>query len=394
MVAPGLGTYANPIVIGDDLAPLGSASNPIVIQVDEGWCQDEPDQLGSDADTEIMATPEFWGTLTAGHLAVPVKDDVALDSSSVRVPTRSLVCEDPEGFQPFGRSSPNGFQSEKALKITKHSFDALRECPGFGATRRENVASDHRENTLPSNSNRSKQLQGQSEEGRVTMRFYAPDFQKGATWPTNLLVNQVIIRTAFSPDIPCSLEIFKQDDILFGRGAVVVPMEGKDPKCFLTFSPKARQDDHGTNVRASRKRADGIVILESVVPEREKGANWRYGFTGQVSVEIYKRWPPLASDYEEREVFFGSIALIIHSDGVDPKCFLTFSQGLSSADRKPYSPAPDNNVHNALLVLKNHLSSVGSLLPSLGGRRKPFWVVAAMRNLEHEAVNMTPPHAI
>jgi hypothetical protein len=98
----------------------------------------------------------------------------------------------------------------------------------------------------------------------------------------------VIIRTAFSPDIPCSLEIFKQDDILFGRGAVVVPIEGEDPKCFLTFFPKAHQDDHGTNVRASRTRADGIVILESVLPEWEKGANWRHGFTSQVSVELYK----------------------------------------------------------------------------------------------------------
>lgn len=84
MVAAELGTYANPIVIGDDLAPLGSASNPIVIQVDGGWCRDEPNQLGSDADTEIMATPEFWGTLTG---AVPVTDDAAIDSS-VRVPIR------------------------------------------------------------------------------------------------------------------------------------------------------------------------------------------------------------------------------------------------------------------------------------------------------------------
>lgn len=143
MVAPELGTDANPIVIGDDLAPLGSASNPIVIQVDEGWCRDEPTQLGSDADTEIMATPEFWGTLTGANVAVPVKDDAAIDSS-VRVPIRPLVCEDPEGPQPFEQSTPNCFQSEyKALKVTENSFDASRECPRFGAARRESVASDH-----------------------------------------------------------------------------------------------------------------------------------------------------------------------------------------------------------------------------------------------------------
>jgi hypothetical protein len=45
-----------------------------------------------------VATPEFWGTLTGAHVAVPVKDDAAIDSS-VRVPIRSLVCEDPEGLQ-------------------------------------------------------------------------------------------------------------------------------------------------------------------------------------------------------------------------------------------------------------------------------------------------------
>lgn len=182
------------------------------------------------------------------------------------------------------------------------------------------------------------------------MRFYTPEFQKGATWPKNLLVNQMIIRTAFSPDIPCSLEIFKQDDILFGRGAVVVPLEGEDPKFFLTFSPKARQDDQGTSVRASRKRSDGIVICESVVPEREKGANWRYGFTGRISIELYKRWPPLASDYEERQDFFGSVALSIHSDGADPKCFLAFSSGQSSADCEPQSSAPGNAISEPSMI--------------------------------------------
>lgn len=177
------------------------------------------------------------------------------------------------------------------------------------------------------------------------MRFHVPEFQKGDTWPTEILVNRVIIRKAlFSPDIPCSLEICKQDDILFGRGAVVVRSERVDPKFFLTFSPKVLQHDHGTNVRASRKESEGIVIFESVPPEWKKGANWRHDFTGRISIELYKRWPPLASDYEEREDRFGSIVLNIHSDGVDPKCFLTFSSGRPSAGHKPHSPAPDNDV--------------------------------------------------
>ncbi|GIK06063.1 hypothetical protein Aspvir_010181 [Aspergillus viridinutans] len=144
MVVPELGTYANPIVIGDDLAPLGSASNPIVIQVDEGWCREEPDQLGSDADTEIMATPEFWETLTGANFAIPVKDDAAIDSA-VSVPIGSLVREDPEALQPFKQSTLNGFQSDdKALKVMENSLDSSRESPRFRAVRRESVVSDHR----------------------------------------------------------------------------------------------------------------------------------------------------------------------------------------------------------------------------------------------------------
>jgi hypothetical protein len=151
----------------------------------------------------------------------------------------------------------------------------------------------------------------------------------------------VVIRTAFfSPDIPCSLATLDGDDILFGRGAVVVPLEGGHPESFLTFSTKVRQDDHGTYIHASQERSNGIVIFESDVPEREKGANWRYSFTGRLSIELHKRWPPLASNYEEREDWFGNIALNIHSDGVDPKCFLTFAPALASAGHNPHLPAP------------------------------------------------------
>lgn len=64
------------------------------------------------------------------------------------------------------------------------------------------------------------------------------------------ILSQVVIRTAIFPlFIPCSLEIFKQDDILFGRGTVVVSLEGEDLKSLLTFLPKVRLDDHGNGVR-------------------------------------------------------------------------------------------------------------------------------------------------
>ncbi|KAJ5489166.1 hypothetical protein N7539_004056 [Penicillium diatomitis] len=138
------GTQANPILIGDDLAPLGSASNPIVIHVNEGWYGDEPDRLGSDADTEIIATPEFWETLIGRNLAAPVDEGEAVDSSSVRAPTRSLVCEDPEDLRSFEQSTPNCFHfDDKALKVAEISFDASQVCSGPGAARSENVAIGH-----------------------------------------------------------------------------------------------------------------------------------------------------------------------------------------------------------------------------------------------------------
>jgi hypothetical protein len=135
IVAPKLGTQAYPIVIGDDPAPSGSASNPIVIHVDEGWCRDETDQLGSDANTEIMATPEFWGTLTGENLTVPVNEEADFSFVSTRLP----VWEDPEGLQPFEQSTPNCCQSDHKA----YSCDASRECPRVRTARRDSVASDH-----------------------------------------------------------------------------------------------------------------------------------------------------------------------------------------------------------------------------------------------------------
>ncbi len=131
--------------------------------------------------------------------------------------------------------------------------------------------------------------------------------KKGATWPKSFVVNRVIIRTDFSSGIPCSLENFQKDDTLLGRGAVVIRLEGENLSVFLTFSPKDPQDNHGTNVRASSKRSNGIVVFESAGAQREQGANWRRGFTGRIYIELYKSWPFLASVYEERKDFFGSV---------------------------------------------------------------------------------------
>ncbi|KAJ5374509.1 hypothetical protein N7517_006515 [Penicillium concentricum] len=111
IVSSKLGMQANPIGFGDDLALLSSASNPTVIHVDEGWCRDETNQLSSDADTEIMAIPEFWA-LTGGNFTVPVYKGEA-------VPTRSPVCEDREDLRSFEQSTPNCFHLDgKAPKVT------------------------------------------------------------------------------------------------------------------------------------------------------------------------------------------------------------------------------------------------------------------------------------
>jgi hypothetical protein len=118
IVAPNLGTQAYPIVISDDPAPLGSASNPIVIHVDEDWCRDKIDQLGSDADTEIMATPEFWDAWTRESLTAPPVEGEAVASFPIHAVSRSSVCENPEDFRQFGQSSGNrSHLDEKALEM-------------------------------------------------------------------------------------------------------------------------------------------------------------------------------------------------------------------------------------------------------------------------------------
>ncbi|KAJ5588485.1 hypothetical protein N7537_011163 [Penicillium hordei] len=62
--SPELGTEANSIVIRDVSATLGSASIPIVGYIDEDCGYGEMEPLVSDADTDIMATPEFLENLT------------------------------------------------------------------------------------------------------------------------------------------------------------------------------------------------------------------------------------------------------------------------------------------------------------------------------------------
>lgn len=83
-----LGTEANLIIIRDDLAPLDSVSNHIVIYVDEDCGYDETEQPGSVADTEIMPILEFWENLIDRSFLVPADEGVTVDLMSILTLTR------------------------------------------------------------------------------------------------------------------------------------------------------------------------------------------------------------------------------------------------------------------------------------------------------------------
>ena len=113
-----LGTQANPIVIWDGLAPVDSALT-IVVHVDEDWCYDKVDQRGSDTDTEIMTTPEFWEILIYENFSVIAGEREAVGLSSVCAQTRPSAHVNPENLHSFGWSSANSFRlDDKALRIT------------------------------------------------------------------------------------------------------------------------------------------------------------------------------------------------------------------------------------------------------------------------------------
>lgn len=82
--------------------------------------------------------------MTNGNFAVPIDKGVAVDSSSVRAPTRSLVSEDLEGLYLFEQSTLGYFHfSSKALKVTEDSFNALQNCSSLKTIRSKKLANNH-----------------------------------------------------------------------------------------------------------------------------------------------------------------------------------------------------------------------------------------------------------
>jgi hypothetical protein len=110
-------------VIGDDPAPLGSASNPIVIYVEEDCGYDEAEQLGSDADTEIMATLEFWEKLIDESFPVSADERTEVNAVSVLSSTARLACEDPGQPRILEQNCPR--LDDKAPKVMEDHSVAL-----------------------------------------------------------------------------------------------------------------------------------------------------------------------------------------------------------------------------------------------------------------------------
>lgn len=120
---------------------------------------------------------------------------------------------------------------------------------------------------------------------------------------------------------------------------MLAPLKGADQKCFLTFSPEKNQVYHSTTALKCGKGPHGVAIIESAVPEWQRGTNRRHEFVGRFFIELFLTWPPSHSEYEDREDFFGRVVVSTHSNGADPKCFLTFSSEQSIADRTLHLPA-------------------------------------------------------
>lgn len=133
MFVPELGTFANPILIEDEPALPSSASN--LIQVKGDWLRDEPGHFDSDADTEIMTTPEFYGSLTGGNIAYPGKHDAAINSSSIHISNRPIDSKDLEGLQ----SAEQLQLDRQTLKVTQNLGD-----DPFCAAESESVAIEHK----------------------------------------------------------------------------------------------------------------------------------------------------------------------------------------------------------------------------------------------------------
>lgn len=128
--SPESGTEANPIVIRHDSAPLDSASNHIVIHVNEDCAYDETEQPGSVADAETMPSPELWENLIDGGFLVPADEGATVDLTSILALAR-LQPVRTQKSQILGQLSTSRLHLDhKALKVTKNTFH-VEGCPVY-----------------------------------------------------------------------------------------------------------------------------------------------------------------------------------------------------------------------------------------------------------------------
>lgn len=114
---------------GDDLVPLGSTSNRILIHVGEDWGHGETDQLSAEASTEIMTTPEFGENLIDESFPSLANEGADFGPTSDLAPIGPPASGDPEEPQNPGQSSVDHVRlDDKALKMAESFFDALKDC--------------------------------------------------------------------------------------------------------------------------------------------------------------------------------------------------------------------------------------------------------------------------
>jgi hypothetical protein len=118
-------------VIDDDTLPLGSPSNPIVICDEEGGHKTE--QTGSDADTELMLTPEFWDSVMnfdPPHGATVVdltQDSLSVGSSgSQNTAQAQLLCDMPATCNQMSDDSSRAIEADERSVGSSGSYDTAQ----------------------------------------------------------------------------------------------------------------------------------------------------------------------------------------------------------------------------------------------------------------------------
>lgn len=105
---PSSGIKASPGMLWNSSTLTGSTSNPIIIDNNQNYgSEDEFRQHDSDADTEILGTPEFWAILDGEGNHV-LSNETAVTDSSSRLPCKCFNC-----IQPFELSSTNRLPFEE-----------------------------------------------------------------------------------------------------------------------------------------------------------------------------------------------------------------------------------------------------------------------------------------